>query len=260
MEYCCAALYRSGKRDGSWRCPDLPHLNPAHARLMSSQFTVRKSDTKAFVKNCDIDLDNWKNIAADRSACRSQVSISIANIEQTRKEKTAWRRSVRKGQVMFPPPSDQPAFFLAVHRPPTAFQGWQMTTQPPLERWKNDDMTLLVVAIRCYIISVSVAWWSLTLFHVLTFCYLVFWSVINALLSLFSVSGICCDMLMTRSQHIACFEANVSSVSIDFKSFLPCSFSNYAVFIMWPRQRNARCRVYSNMLYLRSSAQHIRLH
>lgn len=37
---------------------------------------------KASMKNCGTDLDNWKNVATDHSAWRSQVSVDIANMEE----------------------------------------------------------------------------------------------------------------------------------------------------------------------------------
>lgn len=39
---------------------------------------------EASMKNCSMNLDTWKNTAADYSTLRSQVAIDIANVEQTR--------------------------------------------------------------------------------------------------------------------------------------------------------------------------------
>lgn len=47
-----------------------------------------KGNMKASMKNCSIDLKNWENMAADRSAWHTLVSIGMANMEQTRNKES----------------------------------------------------------------------------------------------------------------------------------------------------------------------------
>lgn len=76
-------------------------------RFKKKRLKKRYKDTlKAFMENCDIDLENWENITANRSAWQSQVSIGADNMQDIRSEEAVQRRVICKAKAMLPMSDD----------------------------------------------------------------------------------------------------------------------------------------------------------